>query len=430
MGDGQGVLSRESQPRVCRSTRTSSPRGQGAPANAKAADQDGDGDDATVVADVAGGNFGNAGWMFLNCCVEGTSQPLSGRASDLLKSSPAMFVGLAGCDCDLEKKLQSFPEAVGSYEFLTLRGGQSTSVLLATRVTTGKQLDWVSEDESNKALTELATRRHGSNGNNHKALSRAIIGDIHTDTNIGHIGKHHKVLVMQLHRVAAWKQWPEELDGFWDWLALELKTVTVLMGDFGMALFRVVPALRSRGVMIDMAAWFPWKRWNGTPCADCSGIFFVNKPGHYKLVKGLEDLHANNPHGILWDFPNIATVTSPSLPGRPNDSPPPFAFFDDNGPGLPLSSFLPYKSTVADKLRVSLTPSVSPDGLAQKLRDGSLFKVHEKRLRPLSADRHYPLCAFTKNQGLRRRSKHAKRDQRYREKQKEWAVKNSSWRAR
>ena len=105
MGDGQGVLSRESQPRVCRSTRTSSPRGQGAPANAKAADQDGDGDDATVVADVAGGNFGNAGWMFLNCCVEGTSQPLSGRASDLLKSSPAMFVGLAGCDCDLEKKL-------------------------------------------------------------------------------------------------------------------------------------------------------------------------------------------------------------------------------------------------------------------------------------------------------------------------------------
>ena len=127
MGDGQGVLSRESQPRVCRSTRTSSPRGQGAPANAKAADQDGDGDDATVVADVAVGNLGNAGWLFQNCYVEGTSQPLSGRESNLLKCSPAMFMGLAGCDFHLEKMLQSPAEEAASYEFLTLRGCQSWS---------------------------------------------------------------------------------------------------------------------------------------------------------------------------------------------------------------------------------------------------------------------------------------------------------------
>ena len=176
-----------------------------------------------------------------------------------------------------------------------------------------------------------------------------------------------------------------------------------------MALFRVVPALRSRGVTIDLAAWFPWKRWNRTPCADSSAISFVNKPGHYKLAKGLEDLHANNPNGILWDQRNIATVTSPSPPGLPNLPPPSFAFFDENGPGFPLSSFLPFNSAVAEKLRVTLTPSLTPDELDKKQRAGILFKVQEKRLDPSDDEdlgfpehqsSHYPLCAFSKKRGL------------------------------
>ena len=48
--------------------------------------------------------------------------------------------------------------------------------------------------------------------------------------------------------------------------------VKVLMGDFNMALFRVIPELRSRGVTIDLAAWYPWKSAEGVQMADSCGI--------------------------------------------------------------------------------------------------------------------------------------------------------------
>ena len=53
----------------------------------------------------------------------------------------------------------------------------------------------------------------------------------------------------------------KRLDAFWDWLSAKIKkfNVQVLMGDFNMSLFRVIPELRSRGAVIDLGAWYPWK---------------------------------------------------------------------------------------------------------------------------------------------------------------------------
>ena len=87
---------------------------------------------------------------------------------------------------------------------------------------------------------------------------------------------------------------------FWDNLAKALQGIDVLMGDFNMALFETIPELRRRGVIIDLAAWFPWRTLQGVPCADSCAIFFVDKSGKYCLNYGLADLHDNDETGILF----------------------------------------------------------------------------------------------------------------------------------
>ena len=62
--------------------------------------------------------------------------------------------------------------------------------------------------------------------------------------------------------------------------------VDVLMGDFNMPLFRVIPELRSRGATIYLAAWYPWKNKLGMPSADSCGIFCLRKHGVYQLKVG------------------------------------------------------------------------------------------------------------------------------------------------
>ena len=93
----------------------------------------------------------------------------------------------------------------------------------------------------------------------------------------------------------------EKLKEFWDWLESMIRTyqVKVVMGDFNMCLFRVIPEFRSRGVTVDLAAWFPWKTKSGELMADSCGIFFIDEPGEHRLHKGLKDLHAENETGIL-----------------------------------------------------------------------------------------------------------------------------------
>ena len=79
--------------------------------------------------------------------------------------------------------------------------------------------------------------------------------------------------------------------------------VQVMMGVFNMPLFRVIPELRSRGLQIDLGAWYPWKSVEGVPMSDSQGIFFVNLPGVYTLHKNIDDIHDMDPTGILASDP-------------------------------------------------------------------------------------------------------------------------------
>ena len=64
-----------------------------------------------------------------------------------------------------------------------------------------------------------------------------------------------------MHNVLANNKWPKKLIAFWDWFSEKTQrfNVEVLMGDFNMSLFKVIPELRNRGATIDLGAWYPWK---------------------------------------------------------------------------------------------------------------------------------------------------------------------------
>ena len=140
------------------------------------------------------------------------------------------------------------------------------------------------------------------------------------------IGPSHTVHVIHVNRHLANKRWPGKLQAFWDWLATQCRGCDVMMGDFSLQLFNVVPELRSRGVIIDLAAWFPWKRGDGTQCADSCAIFFLNRPGQYTLTKGLSDLHSNDASGILFSSVEAALTAADQTA---------VAVFTANGLGTP-----------------------------------------------------------------------------------------------
>ena len=167
-------------------------------------------------------------------------------------------------------------------------------MLLGARANSCKRVELIHWDRLNHGRYRKKT-----------AYSRAFHCRIEQDQNIGFIGKSHRVVVAHVYRHLANGKWPTRLEKFWDWLAKRLSECDVLMGDFNMAFFMVVPEMRSRGVKIDLAAWYPWKLADGTACADSCGIFFVNKPGQYLLETGPECLHANDEKGFFWEKPAV-----------------------------------------------------------------------------------------------------------------------------
>ena len=360
--------------------------------------------------------IGNAGWYYGNW---GSLTQKDGQAHNaqmakqirhVLKRNPAQIIGLCECEAALDALLQEPPDESPqqakpqsgrlerpAFEYLTMRGQEASSVLLGVRANTGRRVELLHWDRLAHGKYRKKT-----------AYSRVLHSRIITDQNIGCVGKSHTVMVIHVHRHLANNVWPTKLKQFWDWLAERLLTCDVLMGDFNMAFFMVVPEIRSRGVTIDLGAWFPWKAPDGRACADSCGIFFVNRPGIFHLKTGLADLHADDKTGFFWEQPAVA-----------GGSDEPFDIFELNGgPGFPLQHYLP-KENVQDKVRETLTPSLDEKGLAKLRGEGLLLKVSEKRLERVHFEcmgkhqkgSHYPLCVYTQNPGWRSPEKFKERSQ-------------------
>lgn len=226
---------------------------------------------------------------------------------------------------------------------------------------------------------------------------------------------------LHVHNHLANGKWPQKLEHFWGWIVEKLRTydVKVHMGDSNMSLFKVFPELRSRGVVVDLGAWPPWKSFAGTAMSDSCGIFCVNMPGEYELCKDLWDLLREDERGIL-------VRAEPAVAGAPKEH-----GFDrcaiNGGPGQPLPMYLPKaEKYLANQLTDTLTPSaaseaaVAAKGAGKGQRNVQCLRVREKRL---SADlwrcdgqqysgSHFPICTFTNNVGRRSPAKLVERAER------------------
>ena len=173
--------------------------------------------------------------------------------------------------------------------------------------------------------------------NKKRCYRRCMVGKATLDKTVDHFNNEITIKCIHMHNVLANGIWKSKLVEFWDWCycLIAKHEVNVLLGDFNMSLFRVIPELRQRNVVIDLAAWHPWQTSVGLMCADSCGIFFIAKPGVYSLIYGRQFLHKEVPCGLLmeWDAARRALEDWP------------YSFYHihetNGGPGQSFATYLP-----------------------------------------------------------------------------------------
>ena len=129
-----------------------------------------------------------------------------------------------------------------------------------------------------------------------------LIGRVTLQQGVGFLGKSQVVAVVHFNNNVAntnkgfKDEHTEFMNGLVNWC--EHFKVQVLMGDFNMSFFQIVPLFRSCGKTINLAAWYPWKSEEKGPCADSCGIFMLT-PSVCSLTVHLDHLHEEDATGIL-----------------------------------------------------------------------------------------------------------------------------------
>ena len=165
------------------------------------------------------------------------------------------------------------------HDYWTIRGNETDSCLLGARTAVAEGIEllfWLRKPEG----------LYGK-GKRHKAYTRTLICKISLKNSVGYMGKEIRVAVCHLHQQVANKNtgFRQNNDSYKPFLADRLREhhVQVLMGDFNMSLFKVVPELRNNGLRVQLVAWYPWRlkadSWRNTGSndnlmADSCGIFF------------------------------------------------------------------------------------------------------------------------------------------------------------
>jgi hypothetical protein len=231
------------------------------------------------------------------------------------------------------------------------------------------------------------------------AVTRVLGAQILLGHPIPFFGERLKVLCVHLHRFVAKRErgFTKRYTEFWPYLAQVMRSecTQILMGDFNMALFRVVPELRLLGVTITMIAWFPWKSssdkesFKHKPMSDSCGIFIVGQAVNAELKTGVPHLHAMDSTGFFHAGPSehYAAINA-----------------TEDGPGKALTCYLHKADSPFDQLHPTLRYNVGGD----RAEDGMVLRTREKRMCMqvwLAGGRyggsHYPIVAFTRN-GRRR----------------------------
>ena len=325
--------------------------------------------------------------------------------AQILKN-PCQVIGLAECQKETQDLLHDPAAAAaklsqsaalehrGAYPYFTIRPAEPVTLLLGVRSAVAdsiQTLDYTKKEEG-------MYRGKSSAKNKMRAYTRTLTGQINMKTNIGYIGKALRVAVCHLHFQVGNNNrgFKKQHNEFWGWLANHLNhyAVHVLIGDFNMSLFKVVPELRSRGIEANLVSWFPWRsEETDTAMADSCGIFFVVRCDVSPSV---------NPD--IWD-PEVWA----KLP----------VFSERAGPGQPISTYLPKDGELRKKILDSLQPlpmtikegdeSVEDaSSVAGKVKDGLSVKAKILQVEVFKYEgenhkgSHFPLAAWTKGADSRR----------------------------
>ena len=173
-----------------------------------------------------------------------------------IKKNPGQIIGLTECEKATQDLLNApavaettFGTTLSgrqSYQNTTLRDDEDSSVLVGVRSAVAERIErllWERRDEGEYRVRKQKRAR---------AYTRTLIANVKLRFNVGYFGKELRVAVCHLHYKVANKipGFCRNNDKFWRRLADQMKQyhVHILMGDFNMSLFKVVPERRSRGV--------------------------------------------------------------------------------------------------------------------------------------------------------------------------------------
>ena len=353
-----------------------------------------------------------------------------------LKKSPAQVIALAECEESVAELLQRPPveedpdaqdAAVAAsqtqvqkflsrneHAYVTLRGAEKASVCLAVRVETAEDIDLLHWERKYEGLYTSSTKTKNklTPKPKKKAYTRILIGRIKLHNNVGFIGRSLVVAVVHLHFTVGknMKHFKEGHQEFWNKIAEFCRTfgIDILLGDFNMSLWRVVPELRRRGVPASLVAWYPWTAdVDGAlkPFTDSMGIFTVREDCTARPALGPE---------VLFNKEALNELD---------------VHHKDNGPGKPLEVYLPKECPLLEKLNETFrysnpyVPKDHPTAVAVggegkrgqgggegKGVEGKRFYMKQKPFSTAVATQykgqvkngsHFPLAAFTENQTRR-----------------------------
>ena len=147
----------------------------------------------------------------------------------------------------------------------------------------------------------LEVEYRAGNGNNSRAYSPTLgiaLAKSSSAPTLGFFGTSAVVTVIHLHKPQGFRKSNELHFGLTS-KKISRFGIDVVMGDFNMSLFKLVPEVCSRGLRIELTVRYRWKSEAGALMADSRGIFMINKPSEVTLVASISCLHGQDENGII-----------------------------------------------------------------------------------------------------------------------------------
>ena len=255
----------------------------------------------------------------------------------------------------------------GHYAF---RGPDENDVLVAVR---------------RSVASDLLLLQSNCNVSNAKGQTKVMMCEIAFKRDVERIGASLGVAVVHLHYDLAKKGIESPVyKQFWNSLATDLTRngIRFMSGDFNMALPRVLLELRSRGVLADLCAWYPYwnkmglEKFNMDSCA----IFVIGGNAHAEPKWTEEDIH-------VFSSPQTASTQLPT--------------FDGPHPGQSWVSYTPKTKSVGELLGPMLQRSFQKPDATTTHR--AFLRVKQKELNRyiweldgvVHGGAHFPLAIYT-----------------------------------